>query len=198
MRVLGKWFEASGCDNHVDDPFVSDSSNLLLNESWRFREGKLCTDWDPSSWIKSYCPEGSGNPDDVLQNHLGLPIFSKHLRRLIEEEGIKGVQFLPLEVFRQKGPAITGYSIANVLNVTPAMDLQRSRYDVFPPDYFLPERRGEVLIVHEMVLQKSQVMTYDIMRVKQFMPALVVSQKFKELFEAAHSTGYSFKYLKTI
>jgi hypothetical protein len=41
-----------------------------------FGTGVLIENWDLTAWIKATNPECGGTPDDVLQNHLGLRIYS--------------------------------------------------------------------------------------------------------------------------
>ncbi len=36
-----KWFWAVDCDNAVDEPYVSDSGDLISFEEWRFWDGRV-------------------------------------------------------------------------------------------------------------------------------------------------------------
>jgi hypothetical protein len=193
MKTAPEWYEVIECDNAVDDPYISDSGDLCGVEEWQLRNGQPLLKWDPSSWIQCTDENTDGIPDDALQNHLGIPIFSKDLTAIVQDFKLARVQFLPIRVLRNSGDEIPGYSVANILSVSPAMDLSESTYDIFPLDYFLPVRRGQISAVYDMVLRGSCLLGHNLVRVQQFLPALFASGKFKHEFERERLTGYSFR-----
>lgn len=195
-----RWYWVVECDNTVSDPLVTDSDNLetLGFDEWDFRKGIRIdiNTWPTSVFVKALNSEDDGEPDDVLQTHLGIPIYSERLRIALEEANIAGIQYLPLNVLRPNGEAINGYSIANILNLAPALDLDKSDYDVYPDDYFLPERRGLVSGVREGVLKADKLENCDIIRLEEYKVKIYASKKFKEVFENNNFTGYSFHEVK--
>lgn len=185
------WYWVITCSNTVPKAFVSSAEDLKGYEDWQLERGQFVTNWDSSAWIRSRDPEWDGEPDDALQNHLALPIYSARLRKAIQEAEFIGIQFLPIQVLHMNGSEITGFAIANILNTPSAMDKERSLYDVCEEDCD-PEDRGKVS-VYRMVLKRGALNGYDVIRVKEFYPPLYVSERFKVEFEAAGCTGYSFK-----
>jgi hypothetical protein len=187
-----KWYWVVSCDQTVDDPVVADCADLKGFDEAALLNGQPLDSWDASAWFQATNPEDDGTPDDVLQNHLGLPIFSQRLRNALEEAGIRDIQYLPVTVIRPDGHRLTGFSIGNVLRLVPALDLQKSDYDVFPQDYFLPTRRGMVQGIRRAVLLGHALNEYDVIRLKEFKRGLYVSERFTSVFGAGRFTGYSF------
>jgi Immunity protein family (Imm11) len=188
-----RWYDLIMCSNTVARPFVSNFDDLKGFEGWQFNEGKYISGWKPEAWIRCMKPEWNGDADDVLQNHLGVPIYSSRLQRIVEEEHFTGIQFLPIRVLRMDTSEIPGFAIANILNIPPAMDMDQSEYERFNDDYFCAEDRGRVRTVYKMVLKRAALQGFDVIRPKEFLPAAYASHRFKLAFEAARCTGYSFQ-----
>lgn len=189
-----KWYWTIACANAVDDPFVADSSSLNGYEGSAFWRGTLIHEWNPASaWFRARKPENDGKPDDVLQNHLGVPVYSSRLREGLESARIGSIQYLPIRVIRPNEYEMQGFAIANALTMVPALDRERADYDVYPPDYFLPERRGDVRGIRRIVLRHSEIRGHHIFRLQEFRVSLFVSETFKDVFEASQLTGYSFQ-----
>ena len=192
-----RWYWAINCSNTVDEPFVSDADDLKGFQDWQLWKGKPIENWRQDAWIRCTDPECDGDPDDVLQTHLGIPIYSFRLQKIIREAGFPGIQFLPIRVLRRDGTEIPGFAVANIVNLLSAMDMEKSEYDVFEEDDPVPERHGRVSGVYKMVLKGVALTGYDIVRVKEFPPSEYVSERFKLQFEAANCTGYSFQETRT-
>jgi hypothetical protein len=187
-----RWHWVLSCGNTVRDAFVSSAEDLKGYEDWQLGRGHYVDNWDPTSWIQCTDPEWDGEPDDALQNHLALPIYSPRLQKLIKDAKFSGIQFLPIRVLHMNGTEIPGFAIANILNLPSAMDLEHSWYGIFRGDC-APEDRGRVSGVYRMVLKRSALSGYDVIRVKEFHQSLYVSERFKREFEAAQCTGYLFR-----
>lgn len=188
-----KWYHVIRYGNPVDNPYVADKGDLKGVEEENLWGGIPITNWNDAAWIKASTMERDGNPDDTLQSYLHPPIYSARLRQALEDAGIGGIQYLPLHVLRPDGREILGYSIANILNlVEGALDLERSDYDVYPPDYFLPERVGKVRGVRIPVLRGEKLRGLDIVRLVEAKAGFYVSWRFKEAFEKTGCTGHSF------
>lgn len=193
-----KWYSVIRFANAVDDPYVSDTDNLGGFEDWQLSSGERIENWPETAWIQATRADYDGTPDDVLQSHLGVPIYSSRLRTLLDDAGIKGIQYLPLTVLRPDNSIISGFAIANIANKVAALDLDNSDYDVFPDDYFLPSRRGTISGVRKYVLRKDQLRQYDILRLQEYLAGLFVSERFKKAFEADACTGYAFEKVGTM
>jgi hypothetical protein len=175
----------------ADDPLVVDSGELIGLDESALRIGEAVLSWQEPV-LKVSKPQNDGTPDDVLQSHLGLPIFSKRLRDAAEAAGIADVQYLPVRVRRPNGVELTGFTIANVITRRSALDRARSDLEQFPDDYFLPERRGRIRALRTPVLLKQALDGCDVMRLEEFLPAIYVSERFKCVFEKHRLTGFSF------
>ncbi|RJQ27969.1 MAG: hypothetical protein C4589_07420 [Peptococcaceae bacterium] len=192
-----KWYWTVDCANTVEDPLVAGKADLKGFEEWDFRRGQLIENWDGTAWLQVEEPQDDGDPDDVLQSHLGLPIYSARLRKALDKAGVTGIQYLPVRVLHYDGTPIEGFAIANILNLLPALDFEKSDYDLYPDDYFLPERRGKVRAVRRPVLRYKVIEGCDILRLKEYKVMILVSERFRNLFVANGFTGYSFYEVKT-
>lgn len=177
-------------------PFVTDTDELRGFDEWDFRSGKKIANWPEGVRIGNSDPATDGPPDDVLRNHLGLPIFSQHLREALQLFSIGGVQYLPVEVFRSDSSLLAGYSIANILSLIPALDTNESEYDIYQQDYFLLERRGQISNLRKPVLVGMKILDKDIFRLTEFPVAEFVSQRFVQAYRACKCTGYTFHEVK--
>lgn len=188
---MTKWFSTVACDRTVADPYVADAGDIGV-EDWELRQGKSVADWSPG-WIRASTPDHDGEADDVLQSHLGLPIYSARLRAALRESGIEDIQYLPLRVLRSDGRGINGFSIANITTVRDALDRERSDYSTFGGDYVIARRRGDISDVRTSVLMARQLTGCDVFRLQGFLPAYYVSERFRDVFERHRFTGYSFR-----
>jgi hypothetical protein len=190
------WYWAVKNDAVVADPFVSDSDDLQGHEDWAFRQCQRIDDWSGSAWIKATNPESDGQPDDNLQNHLGLPIFSRRLRSALEERGIEGMQYLPIGVIRPNGQRIDGFAIANIVSCVSALDTDKSIYECYPDDYFLPKRRGLVRSLLQATLRADALTGHDVVRLREYRAPIYVSERFRDTFVGNGFTGLSFERIR--
>jgi hypothetical protein len=194
-----KYYQVVEHDLRIKNPLVADSADLKgRSEWWHYAQGHPIEDWDESAWFKVTKKKNEGQLQDVLPNHLALHIFSAKLRAAFEKNGIKGVQFLPVRIFRYTGEEVKGYAIANILYLLPALDLKESSYDVFPDDDFLPERRGKIRWISKIVLRRPVIDSYDIFRLAENEVKIVASENFKNIFDSNSFSGYSFNELKVV
>lgn len=191
-----KWFWTISCDNTVDDSLVVDSADLGISPE-EISFGKEINDWSELARMSATKQENDGVPDDALQNHLGLPVYSPRLRATLEAGEVRGIQYLPIRLFRPNGQEISGFSIANIVERREALDRSQSDYDVFPDDYFLPDRRGNVRGIRRAVLRERALAGCDIARLAEFPASIYVSERFKTNFETAGCTGYTFREVVT-
>ncbi len=191
------WYSIISCDNTVQNPFVADLGDLGPHEEFQLRSCAEIRDWPGAAWVRASDCVHDGDPDDVLQTLLDLPIYSARLQSAIEAAHIGGIQFLPLRVLRPSGTEVEGYCIANILNCVRALDLHRSDFDRFPNDYFLPQRRGQIRALRKAVLERDALSGHDIIRLSEYKVAVYVSQHFVNAFEEDGFSGYSFRRVAT-
>jgi hypothetical protein len=188
------WYHVIRHDNAVANPYVAGTGDLMGVDQENLWSGISITNWNEAAWIKAETAEDDGDPDDALQSFLRPPIYSARLCKALEDAGIGGIQYLPIHVLRPDGAEIPGFAIANIVNlVEGALDLERSDYDVYPPDYFLPERVGRVRGLRIPVLRGEKLQGLDIVRLAEYEAPFYVSERFKESFENAGCTGHSFR-----
>jgi hypothetical protein len=191
-----RWYWAIACDNTVRDPMVVDSAALAV-EPERLKIGRPLDAAIHTGILSVSKARNDGTPDDVLQNHLGLPIYSLRLRRALDDAGVSGAQYLPVKVTSFDGREIEGFAVANVFARDGALDLAKSDLDVFPDDYFIHDRQGCVRAIRKATLIASRLSDCDVARVREFLSGVYVSTKFKETFERLGFSGYSFREVAT-
>lgn len=187
-----RWYGLRETYDAKEQPFVSNKDDLRGWEEWQLRQGKLIENWDSRAWIKSTKNQTDGVPDDCLWNHLFLPIFSSGVQRALADARVEGVQYLPIRVLRPDDSEYFGYSIANILNLPAALDMERSDFSVYPEDYFLKDRIGSVSGIRKAVLRNEFLGGLHIVRLKEFEESVFVSQHFVDVYEKNKFTGYSF------
>lgn len=84
-----------------------------------------------------------------------------------------------------------------MLNCAEALDRKLSRYDVFPDDYFLPQRRGQIGVINMPVLMRSALIGFDIIRLAPYTAPIYVSERFVRACEGIDCTGFSFHEVET-
>src|SRR5687768_8742499 len=97
------WFHVIKNDNTVDDPMVIDGEDFGGFESEHLRAGIAVDGWTDDLVMRVIDPANDGQPDDALQNHLGLLVFSGDLRRALERAQVRGLQFLPVGILNSTG-----------------------------------------------------------------------------------------------
>lgn len=188
-----KWYWVISCDNTVDKPYVASHGDLDGVDDWMLSDGRAAAAWSGNAWVKAGSRKEAGDPDDVLQTYLPLPIYSSRLRRALENAGVRGIQYLPLRVLRHDGSEMPGFAIANILNKVSALDFEHSTYTLFPADYFLEDRRGEVSSLLRPVLLAAPLDDHHIIRLEEYESPIYVSEVFKNAFEEGGFSGYSFR-----
>ena len=171
---------------------VVDEAQLPVNPDL-LDDGQFVDGWSGEAVMRVRDQRWAGEPDDVLQNYLGLPVYSTRLKQALERQGISGIQYLAIRVVGFDSVELQTYYIANVVELRPALDLATSDFDVFPSDYFLPDRRGKVSGLRRATLLWSHLRNCDVLRLAQYPASIYVSERFKSAFEQEGCSGYSFE-----
>ena len=187
------WYLVIPFSDTVPNPFIADSSDLKGFSEWDFMKGGTIENWNKEAWLKAEKPVNNGVPDDVLSNLHALLVLSARLQEALLSTGISGIQLLPVKVFQGSGEEISGFAIANILNVVSALDFRRSEVEFFPEDHFLPQKRGKVRDVGRTVLLGSALAGFDVIRIPELPPDVYVSERFMDVFKRGGFTGLSFE-----
>ena len=177
-------------DNRVQFPFQSTLEDFMGVEVHALEIGQHLYGWDPHSWVRSESPENDGDPEDVLGEHLGLPIFSGRLRQGLANVGMGDIQYLPIKVFRSTGEEIHGFEIANVITKVPALDYENSEMLSSSKEMIDPlTNRPKVTGFWQAALHSTPLTGHDIIRLVEFGSAVFVSERFAEGFRRGKFTG---------
>jgi hypothetical protein len=186
------WYWVIDCDNSVDDPLVADEVELHGIDESILDSGIPLTDWNPEVTFYASSPKWDGEPDDVLQNALGAPVYSPRLQDALNLAGIEGIQYLPVRVCHADGVEVPGYALANIINLVACLDWEKAEYRRWKG------RPGQVRSITHLVVKGDALRGYDIVRMKEFPVKILASQKFVDVFLRNRFTGYSFAQLTDI
>jgi hypothetical protein len=168
-----KWYHPFACDNTVKHPFVCDCDNLEdhgFNE-WDFLAGKKITKWIDTIIFQAKKKKNNGEPDDVLQNHLMIPVYSERLTRELNKNKMEGIQYLQLKILRANGENTSGFTIANIFNFVEALDLNKSDFSRYQDDFPNPHKRGQIARIRRYVLIRKKLHGLYIVRLKDYTQA---------------------------
>lgn len=107
---------------------LTSERDLLGFDSYDLETGKHIPDWNPNAFLRSASPKHDGDPEDVLADALGVPVFSARLREALHGAGIapNDLQYLPVRVFKSTGEEVKGFAFANVISRVAAVDYEHS------------------------------------------------------------------------
>lgn len=185
-----KWYNPVEFENTLRQPLVTGDADLKGVAPATLRQGRWVDTWESGAWVKARTPAHDGQPDDVLQEHLGLPIYSPRLRAALDAASITGIQYLPIEVRRSDGSRVGVFFIANILHLVQALEVDHSLVRRFGPER--PDRQGEIRSIEQAVLRRDALAGLDILRLAEYRVFVAVSDRFRRAFEAANCTGYMF------
>lgn len=195
-----KWYQPIECDNTVKKPLVCDYSSLAkygyIEDD--FKIGKEILNWQSDISMKASQKKYDGIPDDVLQNAYMLPVYSKRLMDELTIAEINGIQYLPISIMNFKGDFQYTFYIANFLNYIAAFDFSKSIYNRFSENFPNPNVRGSIAGVMKFVLFEEKLVKFDVIRLREYNQRFFVSEKFVDVFEKNHFTGYSFKEIEIV
>lgn len=186
-----KWHRVFMRADNMSDSMQVDEVHLEGFKLRDFKQGTVLNGWRGEGYFRCTDPDFDGIPDDALATPNMLPVYSERLQNAIRDEGIGGIQFLPVDVFSLGRGKISGYAIANILNVVDALDLQRSSYMVYD-DGFPEQIRGKIKWVSDMILKGEVLQEMDICWLRQYPVAMCVSGRFAKMFKRGKFTGIKF------
>ncbi len=189
-----KYYQIYDCERAVKDPMVCETNlEELKIDINMFR---ICKEFTSDEKIKFYAEleEDDGTPDDFLQNTEMVPIFSPRMREAIEEAGITGIQYIPIEVEHYNKEKLEGYCIANVLNsVSDALDFDKTIFLKMKSengklDLYIPSIKSEKVPDNMDIFR----LKYDERIDTEYSTFIVVSERFKSIIAKNKFTGIGF------
>jgi hypothetical protein len=157
---------------------------------------RICKEFTSDEKIKFFAKteKSDGTPDDFLQNTEMVPIFSPRMREAIEEAGITGIQYIPIEVEHYNKEKLEGYCIANVLNSVPdALNYDKTIF------LKMKSENGKLDLYIPSIKSENVPDNMDIFRLKyderietEYSTFIVVSERFKSIIAKNKFTGIGF------
>jgi hypothetical protein len=187
------WYRLSKSydENRVKHPLQTSEDELFGVTPFELQQGRRIENWNPNSSLRSASPADDGEPDDVVCESLGLPTFSGRLQKALREAGIgiNDIQYLPIRLFQSTGEEIKGFAIANVVTRLEALD--RERCVLLGEGAQIDPLTGKpaVTSIGRIALQGAALQEHDVVRLAEFFPPVLVSERFAKLFHEGEFTG---------
>ena len=194
---MKNWYWVVSLANRLESSLFVNVSNLCGYQTDDFYRGETITKWCNTAYFQATRVDMGGSPDDVLGEKNGIPVFSERLRSLLGATGIDQIQYLPVDVVKPDGEKCVGFAIANILSMVPALDLEKSGVTYFGDER--PDRKGEIRgigHVKNVTLISERLKGHDVIRLKDFRPAIYVSEDFKLAFDEGNCSGWAFRQIK--
>jgi hypothetical protein len=198
MRYF-RWPQYGGDDNVPS--LVWDLSIQLSNiREWELMAGKYIERWDTNT-IAYYNEEVEYT--DFPFTGL-LPVYSTKLKSLMENLGIKDIQYLPLKIKRRDGAKeVDGYYIANYLKVVDCLDREQSEYQIWTKDNLLfwekrPNMLGTFRDITKAVIDVNKISNVPIFRLWGLKMMVIIRGDIKQALEEAGITGCIFREIEVV
>jgi hypothetical protein len=197
--MASKWYRLTiGESNRHANHLQTSIDDLRGTTAYQLEIGRPALNWDPQSSLRSASVEDDGTPDDVLSEDLGLPVFSPRLQQTLTSAEITqaDIQYLPLRLFQSTGEEIEGFAIANIIARVPALDYERCELLDQDESTIDPlTARPKVAGVWTIALKALPLQGHDIIRLVEFFPPIIVSERFVDVFRKGRFTGATFEQL---
>jgi len=157
-----------------------------------FDEGKKIDKWQDFSFY--YNPDEANEFIDYQGNELGWFIISSRFKKIIEDLGSEGVQFLPIKIINEKDNSVnTDYFVVNFIShIEGAFDFTNSIY--------VGEKPTKDKIAFEparfYAIRENSIKNYHVFKLKECPMPFFISEILKKTIEKNNIKGCSFK--KTI
>jgi len=160
-------------------------------EQYELSEGKYIRNWN-SEITFYFDPKEGERLTDYLANNSGWFIVSERLKAILEEVD-DGIQYLPINVVNKgENKILKGFSVANILNVVDALNLENSDYSMFELD-------GEsIYSIKKYALCKEAIQSKHIIKLKGDEIPIFMPEELRELIEKNNITGCNFLEVKVI
>jgi hypothetical protein len=179
-------------DDSNDDDIMCICEETYGIEQYELKEGKAFTRWNEGI-VFHFDPNEGGRPTDYLSNNLGWFIVSRGLRNLIEELEELKVQYFPVTIMNKvSGEYLENYFVANLVNVLDAICLEHSKYSKFDLD------GEEIISVQKYAIYKERLQEANVIKLKNDVIPIFVSEAFKIEVEKKDITGCDFSEVKVV
>jgi hypothetical protein len=190
------WYDIiEGDENRLPNFFMATKFELFSRDSNDIKIGDYISDWNSETRLWSNEQKWDGMPDDILANALGWPIFSRRLREAIAQQGIGigDIQYLPINVARSTGEELIGFAVANVITRLPALVPEHTK--MYRTDNNTNDPltgKPKVTSAWKTALRAELVQDHDVVRLLEYSPPILVSERFVEIFNNNGFTGATF------
>lgn len=188
-----KYFNLMFDFKKYDDATCLISKDMQGINQYIFDEGKKIEKW--LNFTFYYNPDEANKFIDYQGNDLHWFIISSGFKKLIEQLGNEGVQFLPITIINKKNNSVNkDYFAVNVYNqIENAMDYDKTGYMGSRPSDIDLKNNPLNVYVRKYALRENKIKRYHIFRIKEkWTTPIFVSEKFVEMVKKNKITGCDF------
>lgn len=173
-------------DYERDDKYVNcDNGDIGNMNEYEVSEGCRIDRWDKVTF------KYNSNEGDILSDYLanvyGWLVVSDAFRKLTHNIIQDQIQYLPIRLVESNTKReIDSFSVANVVKLVDALDLEKSKYDIFE----LGDRK--IIDVEKYALKKEIIKDCHIFRLQDDTIPIFVSETLKKVIEENNLLGFAF------
>lgn len=173
-------------DYEKDNEYVfSDIANIGTMNEYITISGKRIEHWE--NVIFEYDSAQGNILTDYLANLYRWLVVSDKFRQVTEDVLENQVQYLPVKLKdRLTNYVVDSYSVANIITLIDALDLQKSKYDIFELD------DKKIISVEKYALKRDKILDKHIFRLKDDEIPVFVSETLKKVIEDNGLIGFEF------
>lgn len=181
MRYFKLIYDYENDENYVN----CDVGNIGDMDEYITSNGKIINEWGRVVF------EYNSSEGDVLTDYIAnlyrwLVVSANFIdvtNNLIEEQ----VQYLPVKIVDRITEAEkASYFVANIVTVVDALDMHKSKYDIFELD------EEKIVSVEKYVLKGDEIANNHIFKLKDDTIPVFVSEKIKQIIEDNNLLGFAF------
>ena len=173
-------------DYEKDDNYVNcDVGNIGNMNEYIISNGKKIDEWDKV--VLEYSSNEGNVLTDYLANLYRWLVVSADFIELTKNVIEKQVQYLPVKVVDKITKVETdSYFVANIVTVVDALDMEKSKYDIFELD------DEKIVSVEKYALKGNEIEDNHIFRLREDTIPVFVSEIIKKVIEDNNLLGFEF------
>ncbi|MDQ0418684.1 hypothetical protein J2Z48_002887 [Croceifilum oryzae] len=189
-----KYYKVLTSDKGSEDIIVCYCSDSGGFESYELKEGKYVDFQTEKEIVFNFDPAEGKCSTDYLVCDKNWFLVSERVKMVLDSLEERGVQYIPVRIYnKETDESLGGYSVANVVNVLDALNLEYSDYSIF--EY---GENQKLVSVKKYALNRQCLENKHVFKLHGDEFPLFVSEEFKKEVEKNKLTGFDFLEVKVI
>lgn len=190
--MKGSWYTLRVDLSEESGYFFADKSSFHGVDSDLLQAGVAIEQWSSSAELISTRPIYDGDIPDIVCHSPCLPAISPRLRRALSADriGSSTTQHLPVKLVASNGDVVHGFTILNVTKAVDALDRDSSL--MLTEDFGAIDSasgKPRVTGIWTPAVVGARIQEYDIVRLLDYTPPILVSERFAAVFRDGNYSG---------